>query len=397
MAGRGRPPLRIGQHGRIVREYLGGGVWLARARFRDSDGVTRRVQRLGPADEFDKYGKLAEDALLAALAERRPPTGSDSIGLDTLVWTLVDQHIQRLAEDGRSIRTLDTYRYDAGKLAKFVGGVRVGEASPARLDAALRSMRTAHGPTMARRARTLLRGALQLAVLNNVLGTNPVRDVQSIRSKATPMGATALTAYQLRELLAKVRASETCRKRDLVDPITLLIATGLRRSELLALRWIDFDAEAGTVAVTGKVVRQRGVGLVRVDETKTAAGRRSIPLPSFAVATLTKRRKTPFLGQQTVIFPSTSGTLRDPENFSGQWRAARDELGVPDVSSHSFRKTVATLIDDEGLSARIGADHLGHAKVSMTQDRYMSRGRVHTQVADLLDRAVADDSKSGRP
>ena len=397
MAGRGRPPLRIGQHGRIVREYLGGGVWLARARFRDSDGVTRRVQRLGPADEFDKYGKLAEDALLAALAERRPPTGSDSIGLDTLVSTLVDQHIQRLAEDGRSIRTLDTYRYDAGKLAKFVGGVRVGEASPARLDAALRSMRTAHGPTMARRARTLLRGALQLAVLNNVLGTNPVRDVQSIRSKATPMGATALTADQLRELLAKVRASETCRKRDLVDPITLLIATGLRRSELLALRWIDFDAEAGTVAVTGKVVRQRGVGLVRVDETKTAAGRRSIPLPSFAVATLTKRRKTPFLGQQTVIFPSTSGTLRDPENFSGQWRAARDELGVPDVSSHSFRKTVATLIDDEGLSARIGADHLGHAKVSMTQDRYMSRGRVHTQVADLLDRAVADDSKSGRP
>ena len=397
MAGRGRPPLRIGQHGRIVREYLGGGVWLARARFRDSDGVTRRVQRLGPADEFDKYGKLAEDALLAALAERRPPTGSDSIGLDTLVSTLVDQHIQRLAEDGRSIRTLDTYRYDAGKLAKFVGGVRVGEASPARLDAALRSMRTAHGPTMARRARTLLRGALQLAVLNNVLGTNPVRDVQSIRSKATPMGATALTADQLRELLAKLRASETCRKRDLVDPITLLIATGLRRSELLALRWIDFDAEAGTVAVTGKVVRQRGVGLVRVDETKTAAGRRSIPLPSFAVATLTKRRKTPFLGQQTVIFPSTSGTLRDPENFSGQWRAARDELGVPDVSSHSFRKTVATLIDDEGLSARIGADHLGHAKVSMTQDRYMSRGRVHTQVADLLDRAVADDSKSGRP
>ena len=397
MAGRGRPPLRIGQHGRIVREYLGGGVWLARARFRDSDGVTRRVQRVGPADEFDKYGKLAEDALLAGLAERRPPTGSDSIGLDTLVSTLVDQHIQRLAEDGRSIRTLDTYRYDAGKLAKFVGGVRVGEASPARLDAALRSMRTAHGPTMARRARTLLRGALQLAVLNNVLGTNPVRDVQSIRSKATPMGATALTADQLRELLAKVRASETCRKRDLVDPITLLIATGLRRSELLALRWIDFDAEAGIVAVTGKVVRQRGVGLVRVDETKTAAGRRSIHLPSFAVATLTKRRKTPFLGQQTVIFPSTSGTLRDPENFSGQWRAARDELGVPDVSSHSFRKTVATLIDDEGLSARIGADHLGHAKVSMTQDRYMSRGRVHTQVADLLDRAVADDSKSGRP
>ncbi len=64
---------------------------------------------------------------------------------------------------------------------------------------------------------------------------------------------------------------------------------------------------------------------------------------------------------------------------------------MPEVSSHSFRKAVATLIDDAGLSARIGADHLGHAKVSMTQDRYMSRGRVHHQVAELLEHTVSDD------
>jgi len=50
----GRPSLRIGQHGKITRKYLGGGIWLAQCRFRDSDGVTRRVQRLGPPDEHDK-------------------------------------------------------------------------------------------------------------------------------------------------------------------------------------------------------------------------------------------------------------------------------------------------------------------------------------------------------
>ena len=62
----------------------------------------------------------------------------------------------------------------------------------------------------------------------------------------------------------------------------------------------------------------------------------------------------------------TAGTLRDPNNFGTEWRNAREELGVPEITTHSFRKTVATLIDDEGLSARIGADHLGHSKVSMT-------------------------------
>ena len=129
-----------------------------------------------------------------------------------------------------------------------------------------------------------------------------------------------------------------------------------------------------------------GKGLVRVEETKSDAARRTIALPLFAVETLRTRRGLPFLGQQMVIFPSSTGTFRDPDNFGGQWRKVRDQLGVPGVTTHSFRKTVATLIDDEGLSARIGADHLGHAKVSMTQDRYMSRGRIHTRVAELLDR-----------
>jgi integrase len=109
------------------------------------------------------------------------------------------------------------------------------------------------------------------------------------------------------------------------------------------------------------------------------------------VSALIERRSLPFLGEQSVIFPSTTGTLRDPNNFGRRWRAVRDELGVPEVTTHSFRKTVATLIDDEGLSARIGADQLGHTRISMTQDRYMSRGRVHTQVAELLDRTINDE------
>jgi integrase len=114
-------------------------------------------------------------------------------------------------------------------------------------------------------------------------------------------------------------------------------------------------------------------------------------LPRFAISALVERRKLPFLGEQPMIFPSTEGTLRDPGNLSRLWRGVREDLDVPEVTSHSFRKTVATLIDDEGLSARIGADQLGHAKVSMTQDRYMSRGRVHTQVAELLDRTINDE------
>jgi integrase len=390
----GRPPLRIGQHGKVTRLDLGGGIWVARCRYRDIDGVVRIVERRGPADENDYYGKLAEDALIEALIGRRPPAaGPDEISLDSLVMGLVEQYLARLAEDGRAIRTMDTYSYDATKLARFLSGVRVGEATPGRLDAALRSMKNAHGPTMARRAKGLLKGGLQLAVLHNILGTNPVRDVEKITSNRRPQGAPALTGEELHELFGKLRSSDQCRNADLLDPITVLIATGLRRSELLGLRWSDFDAKAALIVVRGKVVRHRGKGLVRVEETKTAAGFRTIPVPALGVEALNLRRKLPFLGQQTIIFPSTAGTLRDPDNFGKQWRRVRSELGAPDVTSHSFRKSVATIIDDAGLSARIGADHLGHANVSMTQDRYMARGRVHSEVANLIDRAVGKNDE----
>jgi integrase len=89
-----------------------------------------------------------------------------------------------------------------------------------------------------------------------------------------------------------------------------------------------------------------------------------------------------------MVFPSTAGTWRDPDNFRARWAEVRDDLGVPGSTTHSFRKSIATLIDDEGLSARIGADHLG---TPGSRCKYMARGRVHTAVADMLDRTINEE------
>jgi integrase len=122
-----------------------------------------------------------------------------------------------------------------------------------------------------------------------------------------------------------------------------------------------------------------------------AAGRRTLPLPSFAVAVLAACRFLPYPGQQTMVLPSTVGTWRDPDNFRGPLAGCPRRARRTRSTSHSFRKTVATLIDDEGLSAQIGADHLGHSRISMTQGKYMARGRVHIAVADLLERTINDE------
>ncbi|ADT97889.1 site-specific integrase [Mycolicibacterium gilvum] len=387
----GRPALRIGQHGRITRDQIGDGFWCARCRFRDVDGVSRKVERRSPAPGADQYGRAAEDALVEHLAERRVATGE--INLDTPVMDLVDRYIeQRAAEGLLADRTLDTYRYDAKLMRKIVGALRVGDATPARLDAALRKAAAVHGPTLATQCKTLLRGGLQLAVMATVLGGNPVRDVGAIR-RPPAKGAAALTGDELRALLAALRASQTAADLDLVDPVVVLIGTGLRRSELLGLRWSDLDVDAARLAVTGKLVRVAGRGLVRVDTTKSAAGMRTVALPKFVVQVLDDRRGRPFLGEQKMVFPSSTGTWRDPDNFNANWAGVRESLGVAEVTSHSFRKTVATLLDDAGLSARIAADQLGHSRVSMTTDKYMQRGRVHARIADVLDGVAVENGE----
>ena len=166
-------------------------MWEARCRYRDADGVTRRVRRRGPADRQDQHGKLAEDLLIESLANRRPPT--EEIGPHTAVMALVRAHLARLAAEGLSPATQATYVLVAGKLQAKLGGIRIAEVSPARIDTVLRAMTHTHGPGTARQAKTILSGALQLAVMANVLTADPIRDVAVIKSKRSPKGAPALT------------------------------------------------------------------------------------------------------------------------------------------------------------------------------------------------------------
>jgi hypothetical protein len=86
-----------------------------------------------------------------------------------------------------------------------------------------------------------------------------------------------------------------------------------------------------------------------------------------------------------VVFTAPGGWLRDPSNTQADLRIVFAEVGYGWVTSHIYRKTVATLMDEGGLTERQAADQLGHAKVSMTQDNYFGRKVARTGAADLLE------------
>jgi integrase len=357
------------------------------------------MERMSPDGTEDEYGRGAENALLDAIADRRPP-GTGTITSSTLLGELLDRYIERCRADGElAPKSVDTYEATLNAVKPRMIGIRVadlaegsgGDAGPGLLNEILAGIRRDHGATRERHTKVALNAVLTEAVLAGAIPTNPILQLPRRRRKKAekkPQGAPALVEGQVRALLKGLADSEVCASKDLCDPVITLAGTGMRRSELLALRPEDVDLDDRVATICGSVVRLKGKGLVRQDITKGGEPR-SVPLPQFVVDALRKRKET-WQGPNTagVIFPSSTGTLRDPDNFGKQWREVREDLGLPDVSSHSFRKTVATLIDDAGMSARIGADQLGHARPSMTQDVYMSRGQVHTEVAGVLDKAV---------
>lgn len=391
-----RPSLPIGSWGKIKRTELGKGRWVAKARVRDLDGVTRLVERNG------RTGAEAERNLSAHLAERTAPSMEDLTPESALtaLWEAYEAH---LLEEGRAIRTMERYRYASGYVLKGLGGYKIREATTQRLDGFVKSLKVNHGLSVAKSARVVLSGMFGLAVRYGAATSNPVRDVGTIKMESKP--ARALTVDQLRGVIDALRnspvplnpankvtpkqtISEYCAQADLADVVIMFAATGARISEVLGIRWKDVDLAAKTVTISGKVNRMPGGGMIRESFAKSAAGMRVLPLPSFAIAMLMGRQVAAVGNIYDVIFPSTTGVLRDPSAVSKQWRRVRAALKLDWVTSHTFRKTVATLIDDQGLSARIGADQLGHAQISMTQDVYMGRKVVHTEVADALDTAM---------
>jgi integrase len=240
------------------------------------------------------------------------------------------------------------------------------------------------GVATAKTARSVVSGVLGLAVRYGALVQNPVRETGRLEggSKKAPR---ALTLQERNAWLDQLEADKKAVRWDLPDLSRFMLATGVRIGEALAVFWDDVDLERGMVHVDHNVVRVKGQGLLR-KSTKTEHGERTLPLPSWAIEML--RERSNIVSAAVPVFPSSIGGLRDPSNTRRVLRETRGSEGFAWVTSHVFRKTAATILDEAGLSARLIADQLGHARPSMTQDVYLGRRSVSGKAAEALEDAL---------
>jgi integrase len=176
----------------------------------------------------------------------------------------------------------------------------------------------------------------------------------------------------------------------------LAISTGLRRGELLGLRWEDPDLKRGVL----RIRRSLTPNGKSYSQPKSAKGRRSVRLTPGAVEALklhklNQEREKACLGsrwrEQGLIFPSSIGTPFNPSNLLNRsFKPLLRRAGVPQIRFHDLRHTFATLMFSNGEHPKIVQEILGHAQITLTLDTYshvlpsMQEGAVG-RLGELLD------------
>lgn len=314
-----RPPLPIGTWGAIRTEKLGPNRHRARARFRDYDGRTRDVEATGAT------GPAATRALQAKLRDRIAPNDHE-ITRETRISRLVELWIEEITSEERiAPQTIQRYQTSTRTaILPALGDLRIRETSVGRLDRLLRDI-ARDRPSAAKGVKVALGQMFALAVRHGAIPTNPVRDTSRIRKPRRKV--VALTDQNLQTVRAAIRQWQQPvpgkpgprHTGDLADIVDLMLATGARIGEILALRWEDLNlaAERPTLTICGTLVFVKGKGFFRQPWTKSDAGYRMITLPRFAVGMLLARKVIAADNPHNAIFASRRGTWLSPTTFAG--------------------------------------------------------------------------------
>jgi integrase len=222
---------------------------------------------------------------------------------------------------------------------------------------------------MVQSVHAVLRNALENAMRDELVMRNVAKLVK-VKTPTYEIGR-GLTVEQARTLL---RVS----KRDRFHAAYVLaVYLGLRRAEVLGLRWKDIDLEAGWLQVTQTL--QRVDGELRFLPPKTRHSRRTVPLPrpcqdALRAQRAQQDRERLALGERWqdsgLVFTSSRGTPMEPDNLRRSWYALRVELGDPPPRFHDLRHTCVSLLLADGAPPHVVQQIVGHSAIDVTMSIY---------------------------
>lgn len=162
--------------------------------------------------------------------------------------------------------------------------------------------------------------------------------------------------------------------------VSLALAAGLRRGELLGLEWKNVDLDGGTIRIAQTIVRgKKGRPLIK--GTKSRSSNRIISLPPSIIEELKKfqlhwrkekmRMRDAWIeDEREWLFCNEDGTHFYPTTPTTWWRRFIEKVEVRYIRLHDLRHTSATLLINQGVHAKIISERLGHADIRITMDTY---------------------------
>lgn len=354
------------------RVHLRGKTWSWVADAGRDPSTGRRRQKT-------KGGFRTRKAAEAALREYLHATETGQL-TERSSATVAEYLTQWLANQEATARrtTFRGYQSDLDRVIRCVGHVRLQELTPLQLETAyaemLRSGSARGGPLSAKtvhNAHSTLRKALNDGVRLGELIRNPATAARP--PKRTKPEMRTWTADELGRFLAGVEH----------DPLhaayVLAATTGMRRGEIMGLRWADLDLDAGFLQVrqTLTTVNDQLV----FDTTKTTRSQRRISLDPATITALRTHRARQAEERLMVgagwddtsdlVFTQPDGSPVHPDRWSRTFKRHVERLGLPELRGpHSLRHTWASLALEAGVHPKIVSERLGHSTVAITLDTY---------------------------
>lgn len=332
-------------------------------------GRRRQSQRQG-----FRTKREAESALADRLGEIRsgnsivPTTASLAVFLDE--W--LQSQSSRLKET-----TWESYRIVVQRITRRIGNVKLQALTPLELEWFYRELiesgGSRGGPLSAKTVRnthTVLRKALADAERLGLIIRNPAATARP--PSAQHKEQKTWTSDQLRDFLDSIQDDR------LFALYVFLATTGMRRGEVIGVRWSDLDLDAGEVHIVQTLasVRQQLV----FTTPKTKRSRRQVYLDDQTIRLLrahrTKQRQEQLAagpawdGEYDLVFTNEIGQPLDPESVSRDFRRKVRATTLDDIRLHDLRHSYATIALKGGVHPKVVSERLGHATVGITLDLY---------------------------
>ena len=227
----------------------------------------------------------------------------------------------------------------------------------------------------------MIGSAYNLAMEQKLVSRNPTQGCALPKVEHKEMKT--LTADQLSAFFQEARDS------GVYELYYLDLATGLRRGELLGLKWTDVDLDRGVLKIQRAISRQNGKVVEAPLKTKNAY--RILPLSADAISVLMhQRRKT---GSSEWVFPSPSGGPMSPDSVLHMLQRVLKRAGLPRIRFHNLRHTFATMALQNGVDVKTASSMLGHYSAGFTLDTYAhvttdAQLKAAQTMGNILSRAV---------